>query len=118
MFICYTGKVNIKISQLSFTISNLKNIIFFKQFLRHFCIYSFFLNPILKSAFRSLKWGFFILILKLDRAERHDLKSRFLLFNLLFFFPLFLGGKRKGEKNNHFVILSHAFLLDLNSIIK
>ena len=24
----------------------------------------------------------------------------FLLFILLFFFPLFLGGKRKGEKNN------------------
>ena len=35
-----------------------------------------------------------------DRAERHDLKSRFLLFILLFFFPLFSGGKRKGEKNN------------------
>ena len=30
-----------------------------------------------------------------DQAERHDLKSRFLLFILLFFFPLFLGGKRK-----------------------
>ena len=36
----------------------------------------------------------------LDDPERHDLKSRFLLFFLLFFFPLFLGGKRKGDKNN------------------
>ena len=31
-----------------------------------------------------------------DRAERHELKSRFLLS---FSFPLFLGGKIKGEKN-------------------
>ena len=36
----------------------------------------------------------------LDRAERHAFWSRFLLFILLFFFPLFWGGKRKGEKNN------------------
>ena len=35
-----------------------------------------------------------------DQAEMHGLKLRFLLFILLFFFPLFLGGKRKGEKNN------------------
>ena len=35
-----------------------------------------------------------------DRAERHDLKSRCLLFITLFFVPLFIGGKRKGEKNN------------------
>ena len=34
------------------------------------------------------------------RAERHNLKSRFLLFILLFLFPLFLGGMRIGEKNN------------------
>ena len=34
-----------------------------------------------------------------DWAERHDFRSRFLLFILLFFF-LFLGGKRKGEKNS------------------
>ena len=33
-----------------------------------------------------------------DDPERHDLKPRFLLFILLFFFLLFLGGKRKGEK--------------------
>ena len=45
-----------------------------------------------------------------DRVERNDLKSRFLLFPLLFFFP-FLGGKRKGGKNK-VVLLSHAFLLD------
>ena len=30
-----------------------------------------------------------------DRTESNELKSRFLLFVLLFFFPLFLGGKRK-----------------------
>ena len=35
-----------------------------------------------------------------DRAERHDFWLRFLLFILLFFSPLFLGGKRKGEQNN------------------
>ena len=34
-----------------------------------------------------------------DRAERHDLKSRILLYILLFFFP-------------KVVILSHAFLID------
>ena len=42
----------------------------------------------------------FILCRTLDRAESHDLKSQFLLFILLFVFSLFLGGKRKGEKNN------------------
>ena len=35
---------------------------------------------------------------KEDRVESHDLKLRFLIFILLFFFPIFLGGKRKGEK--------------------
>ena len=35
-----------------------------------------------------------------DRAERHDFGSRFLLFILLYFFLIFLGGKRKGGKNN------------------
>ena len=35
-----------------------------------------------------------------DRVEMHDFCSRFLLFILLFFFPLFLGGERKGEDNN------------------
>ena len=49
-----------------------------------------------------------------DRAERQDLKSRFLLFILLFFFPLFLGEKRKGEKITKVGILSHAFLLHIN----
>ena len=34
-----------------------------------------------------------------DRAGRHDLKSRSLLFILLFFFPFF-GRELKGEKNN------------------
>ena len=35
-----------------------------------------------------------------DRAERHDLKSRLLLFILLFFFHLFLlEGRERGEKN-------------------
>ena len=37
--------------------------------------------------------------LKHDRAERHVLKSRFLLFILLFS-PLFLEGRRKGVENN------------------
>ena len=32
-----------------------------------------------------------------DRAERHDLNSRLLLFILLFFIPLFLGSKKKWE---------------------
>ena len=36
----------------------------------------------------------------MDEPERHDLKSRFLLFILLFFVPIFVGGKRKGGKNN------------------
>jgi hypothetical protein len=51
-----------------------------------------------------------------DRAERYDFGSRFLLFILLFFFPLFLGGKSKGEENNQSrgqMVKSHAFLLDL-----
>ena len=34
-----------------------------------------------------------------DRAVRHDLKSRFLLFIPLSS-SIFLGEKRKGEKNN------------------
>ena len=36
----------------------------------------------------------------LIKKVRPDSKSRLLLFILLFFFPLFLRGKRKGEKNN------------------
>ena len=43
---------------------------------------------------------FFATTIVFIRAERHDLKSRFLLFILPFFFPLFLGGKRKGGTNN------------------
>ena len=35
-----------------------------------------------------------------NQAERHDLKSRFLIFILLFFFHFILGGKRKEEKNS------------------
>ena len=35
-----------------------------------------------------------------DRAERHCFLQRLCYFIFLFFFPLFLGGKRKGEKNN------------------
>ena len=42
----------------------------------------------------------FSVLRKSEWAERHDLKSRFLLFILLFFFPLFKRGKIKGEKNN------------------
>ena len=47
-----------------------------------------------------------------DRAERHDFWSRFLPFFLLFFFPLFLGGKIKGERITTVVFKSHVFLLD------
>ena len=35
-----------------------------------------------------------------NRAERHDLKSRFCYSFSFFFSPLFLGEKRKGDKNN------------------
>ena len=49
---------------------------------------------------RTLYLPFTILGLLKNRAERHDFKSRFLLFILLFFFLLFLGGKRKGKENN------------------
>ena len=53
-----------------------------------------------------------------DRAERHDLWSRFLpcWFILLFFFPLFLGGKRKRKRITKVVVKSHAFLLDRKQI--
>ena len=73
------------------------------------------------------QWKFFVTRTKVvhknqsqgNRAEMHDLKSRFLLFILLFFFPLFLGGKRKGEKNNQSRdFKDHAFLLDPFDIIK
>ena len=47
-----------------------------------------------------------------DLVERHDFWSRFLLFIPLFFFPLFLGEKRKGKRITKVVVKSHAFLLD------
>ena len=47
-----------------------------------------------------LHFSYFTHLPQKDDPERDDLKSRFLLFILLFFFPLFLGGKRKGENNN------------------
>ena len=52
----------------------------------------------------------------MDRAERHELKSR-----LLFFFSPFSSllkklGRRKGEWIAKIVILSHAFLLDLQKV--
>ena len=40
------------------------------------------------------------LSLKIDRSERHKFLSRFLQISSLFFFLHFIGGKRKGEKNN------------------
>ena len=36
----------------------------------------------------------------MEWAERHDFWSRFLLLHSPFLFPLFLGGKRKGEWNS------------------
>ena len=47
-----------------------------------------------------------------DRAERHDLKSQFLLFILLFFFPLFIEGSENGKRITKVVILSHTFRFD------
>ena len=35
-----------------------------------------------------------------DRAERHDLKSKFFAVHSPFIIPFFLGGKRKGKKIN------------------
>ena len=67
-------------------------------FCRYLCWYENFFNLILYIHF--------------DRAERNDFWSRFLVILLLLFFPLFLGGKRKGERINKVVIKSHAFLLD------
>ena len=54
-----------------------------------------------------------------DRAEGHDFWSRFLLFILFFFFPLFLRGKRNGEKNNHFCMLLRGciFLNESNDLL-
>jgi hypothetical protein len=40
-------------------------------------------------------------IFKTIKQKGMTFDSRFLLLILLFFFPLFLGGKRKGEKNSH-----------------
>ena len=39
--------------------------IFLCQILRYFCFNHFFIKPLLKSAFSSLKWGFLFLIWKL-----------------------------------------------------
>ena len=36
----------------------------------------------------------------MDRAERHDSLTRFILLHSSFLFPLFLEGKRKRENNN------------------
>ena len=56
---------------------------------------------------------FSLLFLVKDRAERHDLKTRLILF------PFSLPSppqkkevRRKGERITKIVILSHAFLLD------
>ena len=46
-----------------------------------------------------------------DRAERHDLKLRVLLFIHLFFFPPFLKGRGKGKritKSRHFKLCLSA----------
>ena len=52
-------------------------------------------------------------VVLIDRAERHGLKLRFLLFIFIYFFPLFLGGKnKKGKRITKVIILSHIFLLD------
>ena len=48
-----------------------------------------------------------------NRAERHDLKSRFLLFILLSSSLFFWEGREKGKRITKVLILSHAFLLDL-----
>ena len=47
----------------------------------------------------SIKKTYFLHQMFKGRAERYDLKSRF-CFSFSFSSPLFLGGKRKGEKNN------------------
>ena len=52
-------------------------------------------------------------VIYFDRAETNDLKSRFLIFIHLFFFPLFQEGRENGKRITKVVILSHAFLFDL-----
>ena len=47
----------------------------------------------------------------LDRAERHDLKSRLWIFFSPFFFPP-KKRKKKRRMNRKIAILSHAFLLN------
>ena len=59
-----------------------------------FCI-AFFIAVILSDSYMvAIAKSLATLIACKDRAERHDLKSRFLLFFLLFFFPLFLGKEK------------------------
>ena len=53
-----------------------------------------------------------LLGLQCDQAESHDLKSQYLLFILLYFFPLFQVRREKGKRIAKVVILSHAFLID------
>ena len=48
----------------------------------------------------------------LDRAERYDLKSRLLLFILLFFFSYFRREEKMGKGITKVGILSHAFVLE------
>ena len=60
-------------------------------------------NTIFWKSKKCVNCKLFVKDIMKDRAERHDFRTRFLLFILLFFFPLFLGGKRKGEENNQSV---------------
>jgi hypothetical protein len=48
------------------------------------------------------------------RIAQKGYSARFLLFILLFFFPLFSGGKRI----NKVVVKSHAFLFDQDTAVK
>ena len=53
----------------------------------------------------SITICFYLYNKNIDRAEKHDLKSRFLLFNLIYFF-------KRDEKRITNVILSHTLVLD------
>ena len=92
-----------------------------------FSCYQYFTIFILLSSLVAL-WTTYLLAYKFDnylsycssndRAERHDFWSRVLLYILLFFSPLFLGGKnkrgsRKGGWIAKLVVKSHAFLLEM-----
>ena len=57
--------------------------------------------------------NFFADCMKKNGAKRHAFRSQFLLLHSPLLLPsVFLGGKRKGEKNNQSCGKSHAFLLD------